>query len=111
VLDSPPFWKVYRLARRRPHRGGYAAWSGPCRVSAAGSATPFLAGDRDLHPAPARSLGPVDPCLTLDRPTLDRLTLDRLTLDPLSLGTDVAVTGIAGQALRVARCTLDDSAG
>ena len=48
----------------------------------------------------------MDPCLTLDRPTLDRLTLD-----PLSLGTDVAVTGIAGQALRVARCTLDDSAG
>jgi hypothetical protein len=53
----------------------------------------------------------VDPCLTLDRLTLDRLTLDRLTLDRLGLGTDAAVTGIAGQALRVTRCTLDDSAG
>jgi hypothetical protein len=63
----------------------------------------------------------VDPCLTLDRPaldrpaldrpTLDRLILDRLTLERLGLGTDVAVTGIAGRALRVARCTLDDSAG
>ena len=52
----------------------------------------------------------MDPCLTLDRLTLDRLTLDRLTLD-CCLGTDAAVTGIAGQALRVTRCTLDDSAG
>jgi hypothetical protein len=43
----------------------------------------------------------VDPC-----PTLDRLTLDRLTL-----GTDAAVTGIAGRTLRVTRCTHDDSAG
>ena len=53
----------------------------------------------------------MDPCLTLDRPTLDRPILDRLTLERLGLGTDVAVTGIAGQVLRVARCTLDDSAG
>jgi len=47
----------------------------------------------------------VDPCLTLDR----------LTLDRLALGTDAAVTGAvtqtAGRALRVTRCTLDDSAG
>ena len=33
-------------------------------------------------------------------------------MDPcLTLDTDVAVTGIAGPALRVTRCTLDDSAG